>query len=127
MSTTDNIVEIIQNFSEHYNNHDIPAMIELFMAKATIEYVPFALSGPVDQMRPDSWGILIDAFPDLQSEENLACPSADGRFVHIDVNIKGTQAKNAFGVDNKGRSYDVRHLFVFELNEKRNIINLTSF
>lgn len=127
MSVKPTIADTAQAFFDRYNNKDVPAMIELFRPEATIEYVPFALSGPVEQIGPGSWGVLIDAFLNLRNEVHSVRPSTDGRFVHVDVNIKGTQAKNAFGVESKGRPYDLRHLFVFEFNEEREIIYLTSF
>lgn len=121
------ITDTAQAFFTRYNDRDVPAMIELFKPEATIEYVPFALSGPVEQIGPGSWGVLLDAFPNLRNEVNSVRSSADGRFVHVDVNIKGTQSKDAFGVESKGLSYDVRHLFVFEFDEDGDITYLTSF
>ncbi|MEO1685120.1 MAG: hypothetical protein AAFS06_17905 [Cyanobacteria bacterium J06631_12] len=102
-------------------------MIEIFKPYSNIEYLPIALSGQYQQILTGSWGVLIDAFLNLRNEVHSVRPSTDGRFVHVDVNIKGTQVKDAFGVESKGRSYDVRHLFVFEFNEEKEIIYLTSF
>ncbi|MEL6553856.1 MAG: ester cyclase [Cyanobacteria bacterium J06621_11] len=127
MPTKTTIAEAAQAFFVRYNDRNVSAMIELFKPEAIIEYVPFSLSGPVEQIGPGSWGVLLDAFPNLRNEVNSVCSSDDGRFVHVDVNIKGTQAKDAFGVESKGRSCDIRHLFVFEFGKTGDIVYLTSF
>lgn len=102
-------------------------MVALFKPGGIVEYVPFALSGPVEEVGPGSWGVLINSFPDLRNNVNCIWESADGLFAFADVNILGTQKKEAFGVPNQGKAYDLRHFFIFELNEAGLIAHLTSF
>ncbi len=124
---SDAAIAQVGEFFDRYNRQDVPAMIELFEPEATIEYVPFALSGPVEEIGPGSWGVLIDSFPDLHNTVNSVHAAADGRTVFVDVNIGGTQTKEAFGVASKGNAYDVRHFFVFALNSEGSIEHVTSF
>lgn len=116
-----------QSFFDRYNEQDVPAMVALFEPQGVIEYVPFGLTGPVEEVGPGSWGVLIDAFPDLRNRVNSIAESADGRAAFVDVSILGTQEKEAFGVPSQGKSYDLRHLFVFEINEDGKITQVTSF
>ncbi len=119
--------EVAHLFFDLYNDQNVPAMIELFEPGGVIEYVPFALSGPVEEIGPGSWGVLISSFPDLHNKVRSVREDAGGRFVYVDVNIGGTQEKEAFGVPSLGHSYDVRHFFIFELNANRKIVSVTSF
>lgn len=119
--------ESAQAFFDRYNDQDVPAMIALFEPEGVVEYVPFALSGPVEEIGPGSWGVLIDSFPDLRNDVNSIHESADGLRAYVDVNILGTQAKEAFGVPSQGKAYDLRHLFVFEFNADGKISHVTSF
>lgn len=117
--------EIASLFFSHYNKQDVPAMVALFEEAGNVEYVPFDLSGPVEEIGPNSWGVLIDAFPNLSNE--VRSIREGGKFAFVDVDIRGTQSKEAFGVPNRGKSYDVRHLFVFEINSSGKIVSVTCF
>ncbi len=114
-------------FFDRYRDQDVPAMIQLFQPEGVVEYVPFALSGPVEEIGPGSWGVLIDSFPDLSNEVSSITESADGTRAYVDVNISGTQQKDAFGVESQGRTYDLRHMFVVETDEAGKIVHLTAF
>ncbi|MEM8770873.1 MAG: ester cyclase [Pseudomonadota bacterium] len=119
--------EAARLFFEHYNDQNVPEMVAMFESEGVVEYVPFALSGPVEEIGPGSWGVLIDAFPDLRNQVHSIRETADGRVAYVDVNIQGRQTKDAFGVPNKGQTYDLRHMFVFNTNEQGKIIRVTSF
>lgn len=119
--------EVSRAFFDRYNAHDIPAMTALFDPGGVVEYVPFDLSGPVEEVGPASWGVLIDAFPDLRNTVHSVHQSGDSRFAFVDVSIMGTQEKEAFGVPSQGKSYSVRHFFIFELKSGGKITRVTSF
>ncbi|MEM8792367.1 MAG: nuclear transport factor 2 family protein [Pseudomonadota bacterium] len=116
-----------KDFFDSYRAQDVPAMIALFEPGGVIEYVPFALEGPVEEVGPGSWGVLINAFPDLSNDVHDITESADGRTAFIDVSISGTQASEAFGVPNRERTYDVRHFFVVETDVDGDITRMTAF
>lgn len=114
-------------FFDQYRAQDVPAMIELFQPEGIVEYVPFALAGPVEQVGPGSWGVLIASFPDLSNEVHSITEAADGLTAYVDVNISGTQVADAFGVPSLGQSYDLRHMFVIETDEAGAITHVTAF
>ncbi len=103
--------DVAERLCAQYRAHDVPAMVALFAPEGVIEYVPLGLSGPAEEIGPGSWGVLIDAFPDLTNVVNRVWSTDDGRTAVVGVNIAGTQEKNAFGVPNLGRRFDLRHLF----------------
>lgn len=116
-----------ENFFDRYRAQDVPAMIELFHPEGVVEYIPFGLAGPVEEIGPGSWGVLIDAFPDLSNEVHSITEDATGTRAFVDVNISGTQAKDTFGIVNQGRAYDLRHMFVIEVDDAGQITHVTAF
>ncbi|MEM8750826.1 MAG: ester cyclase [Pseudomonadota bacterium] len=116
-----------KKFFDEYRAQNVPGMVALFQPKGTVEYVPFKLQGPVEKIGPGSWGVLIEAFPNLSNKVHSITESADGRTAHVDVNISGTQTKDVFGVPNKGKSYDLRHMFIIRVDQNGKITNVTSF
>lgn len=119
--------EAAEAFFARYNDQDVPAMVALFQPEGVVEYVPFNLSGPVEEVGPGSWGVLIDAFPDLNNTVHSIHETAGGRTAFVDVNIAGTQTKDAFGVPSKGEAYDLRHMFIIETNTDGRITQVTAF
>ena len=119
--------EAAEAFFDRYRAQDVPAMIELFQPKGGVEYIPFSLAGPVEEVGPGSWGVLIDAFPDLSNEVHSITEDATGTRAYVDVNISGTQTKDTFGIVNQGRSYDLRHMFVIEVDDAGQITHVTAF
>ncbi|WP_298304163.1 ester cyclase [uncultured Erythrobacter sp.] len=117
--------EIAQTFFDRYNAQDVPAMVAMFEQEGTVEYVPFDLKGPVEEVGPGSWGVLIASFPDLSN--SVRSIREGGQFAFVDVDISGTQEQEAFGVPSLGRSYKVRHFFIFEINPEGKIRHLTCF
>ena len=71
--------------------------------------------------------MLIDAFPDLSNEVLSITEDATGTRAYVDVNISGTQTKDTFGIVNQGRSYDLRHMFVIEVDDAGQITHVTAF
>ncbi|WP_298838474.1 nuclear transport factor 2 family protein [uncultured Roseobacter sp.] len=114
-------------FFDRYRAQDVPAMIELFRPEGVVEYIPFGLAGPVEEISLGSWAVLIDAFPDLSNEVHSISEDAAGTRAFVDVSISGTQAKDTFGIVNQGRSYDLRHMFVIEVDDAGQIIHVTAF
>jgi len=128
MSTqTQSATKIAAKLFDHYRAQDVPAMVAMFQPEGIVEYVPFALAGPVEEVGPGSWGVLIDSFPDLTNKVRSITGDASGRKAFVDVDISGTQEKEAFGVPSKGRAYSVRHFFVLDTNDAGQITHMTSF
>lgn len=114
-------------FFARYNDQDVPAMLALFAPSGIVEYVPFKLEGPADRIGPASWGVLIDAFPDLHNEVRSITSSRDGAKAFVDVMIGGKQSKDAFGIVSLGKAYWLRHLFVFDVDADGRIERVTSY
>ncbi len=73
------------------------------------------------------WRTLIDTFPDLRNEIKAVWEDKSGRDAFVDVYIGGKQAKDGFGIPNKGKEYWLRHLFVLDTNETNQITRITSY
>ncbi|MGF1553592.1 MAG: nuclear transport factor 2 family protein [Paracoccaceae bacterium] len=116
-----------RRFFELYDAHEVEAMVDLFAEDGTVAYVPLGAEGPVEEVGRQSWSGLIDAFPDLANEVRTIRETADGRFAYVDVDISGTQARDAFGIENEGKAYAVRHLFVVGVDEDGAITEMTAF
>lgn len=99
-------------------------MKALFHADATIRYVPFGMEGGLAEAGVAAWSGLIDAFPDLTNRVEEVWDAGSTAFAR--VFISGTQSKDAFGVPNLGRKYDLEHLFVIESDGER-ITRMTSY
>lgn len=119
--------QIAEQFFAHYRAQNVPAMLTLFAEGGTVEYVPLGLKGLAIDIGPASWGVLIDAFPDLTNTVNQIWQDGDQRVAFVDVHIGGTQTKDAFGISNQGKHYWLRHLFIIETNEAGQITQVISF
>lgn len=118
---------ISTQFFDAYRNQKISDMVELFDPAGTVEYVPFNLIGPVEEVGTTAWNTLIEAFPNLTNRVLSICQDETRRVAYADVYIGGTQVKEAFGVPSQGKTYDLRHLFVFYINETGKITSVVSF
>jgi steroid delta-isomerase-like uncharacterized protein len=127
MNTEHVAVQAANTFFQTYARRDVPAMVSLFAPGGIVEYVPLRMEGPVEQMGPGSWGVLIDAFPDLDNEVKSIVESADGRKAFVDVYIGGGQVKDTFGIPNLGKRYWLRHMFVFDVDTDGRIERVTSY
>ncbi|MEO0488770.1 MAG: ester cyclase [Cyanobacteria bacterium J06659_2] len=118
---------IATQFFDAYRDQDVSAMVDLFDPAGTVEYVPFNLQGLVEEAGAGVWNGLIEAFPNLTNRVLNIRQDETGRIAYADVFIGGTQLKDAFGVPNQGKTYDLRHLFIFEINEIGKITSVVSF
>lgn len=116
-----------QAFFARYDDHDIDGMVELFDADAIVDYVPMGSRGSLDGVGVPVWKGLIDAFPDLDVKIGRIHATADGRHSFAEVTIEGTQDKEAFGIENQGRRYSLRHLFTLDFGGLGAITEMTCF
>ena len=118
---------VVTQFFDAYRNQNVSAMVDLFDPAGTVEYVPFNLKGSVVEAGTSAWNALIEAFPNLTNRVLSIRQDETGRVTYADVMIGGTQVKEVFGVPNQGKTYDLRHLFIFETNEAGKITSVVSF
>ena len=102
-------------------------MLELFDPAGIVEYVPFNLIGSVEEVGKSALNTLIEAFPNLTNRVLSICQDETRHIAYADVYIGGTQVKEAFGVPSQGKTYDLRHLFIFYINEAGKITRVVSF
>jgi steroid delta-isomerase-like uncharacterized protein len=121
--------EAAKRFFDAYRARDVDAMARLFTKEATFIYVPFgdAGTGNVLEKGLPVWKTLIDTFPDLRNEVKAVWEDKSGRVAFVDVYIGGKQAKDGFGIPNKGKEYWLRHLFVLDTNDANQITQITSY
>jgi steroid delta-isomerase-like uncharacterized protein len=121
--------EAATKFFDAYRARDVDAMARLFTQDATFTYVPFgdAGTGNVLEKGLPVWRTLIETFPNLRNEVKAVWEDRSGRVAFVDVYIGGRQAKDGFGIPNKGQEYWLRHLFVLDTNETGQITKITSY
>ncbi|BBV97493.1 MULTISPECIES: nuclear transport factor 2-like protein [Pseudomonas] len=72
-------------------------------------------------------GALIDAIPDLNNQVNVHYMDERAQAIVVEVTIRGTQAKDAFGIDNLGRSFELPHVFILGLNDDGLILAMKAY
>lgn len=122
-----NTLETTRAFFDRYRRHDVDAMVELFAANGTIDYIPAGVAGPASEAGRAIWSALIDAFPNLTNDVTAIYVADHGRIVTAEVTIGGTQAKDAFGIENQGLSYSLPHVFIVHGNEDGEIIAMKAY
>jgi len=114
---------VARAFFDAYRARDVEAMVAGCSESAGFHYIPFEVWGKQRVLRGDGkvrgigkvlWTGLIDSFPDLSNEITSIHADGDGN-VAVEVTIRGTQAKAWGAVDNRGRSFAVRHLFLLHV------------
>lgn len=108
-------LEIAQHFFMRYHAHDLQGMLACFSADGRIDYLPIQLEGPAGVAGLKIWTALIDAFPDLSNQVTAHYVDARGQAIVLEVTIRGTRAKDAFGIDNLGRSFELPHVFILKI------------
>ncbi|OKO72383.1 hypothetical protein AC629_38160 [Bradyrhizobium sp. NAS80.1] len=121
------LIDTTRQFFDRYRQHDVEGMLTLFGPGGRIDYYPAELTGAATEAGRKIWSGLIDVFPDLSNEIGGVYPSADGRTVTAEVRISGTQAKDGFGISNKGRRYDLPHVFIVHGDELDRIVAMKAY
>jgi steroid delta-isomerase-like uncharacterized protein len=121
-------LETVQAFFDAYNQHQTDAMLACFSSDAMFEYVPYGEQGKgkIYESAAGIWGMFTDAFPDFTVQVGTVTETADGRVVAETVN-GGTQAKDVMGIQNKGLSQHVPHVFFFKFGADNLITNLKAY
>jgi steroid delta-isomerase-like uncharacterized protein len=121
--------EIATQFFNAYRAQDVNQMSSLFTDDSIIQYVPFGEAGigGVQEVGVRTWKGLIEAFPDLTNKVNNIWQDETGLTAFVDVNIGGTQTKDAFGIQNQGKHYWLSHLFIVQIDNEERITKLISY
>ena len=126
---------VVKSFFDAYRDHDVERMGHLCDDVAGYRSVPFELwrkqrvirgDGKVGTIGKLLWTGLIESFPDLTNEVTKIISGNDG-IVAAEVLISGTQAKDWGSIRSRGRSFRSPHLFIFRVNDREKIDNITSY
>jgi hypothetical protein len=82
---------------------------------------------PADETGRKIWAGLIDGFPDLTNEVTAVHVGDEGRTVTAEVTISGTQARDAFGIENKSRFFSLPHVFIVQTNDRCEITSMKAY
>jgi len=127
--------KVARTFFDAYRARDIEAMVAACSEGAELHYVPFEMWGKQRVVRGDGkvrgigkvlWTGLVESFPDLTNDVT-SVHADDAGNVAAEVTIRGTQAKVWGTIDNRGRSFAVRHLFVLRVGDQGLIDAVTAY
>jgi steroid delta-isomerase-like uncharacterized protein len=133
--TTSAAARVVQSFFDAYRARDVEAMVNACSERAEFHYVPFEVWGKQRVLRGDGkvrgvgkvlWTGLIASFPDLTNEVTSIHADDEGH-VAAEVTIKGTQARVWGPIDDRGRSFALRHLFLFTVNDEGTIDRISAY
>jgi ketosteroid isomerase-like protein len=133
--TSSAAARVVQGFFDAYRARDVEAMVNACAECAEFHYVPFEVWGKQRVLRGDGkvrgigkvlWTGLIASFPDLTNEVTAIHADDEGH-VAAEVTIKGTQAKVWGPIDHRGRSFALRHLFLFTVNGEGAIDKISAY
>ena len=115
---------ICVDFMKAYQDQEVDRMIALCDADCTVYFQPLGVDGKgkVHELGRSIWTNLIECFPDLDNTVH-SMTSTDGA-IHCRVSIRGSQSKPFFGIPSQGGHFDSEHIFVFRLNDHREIEHL---
>ena len=127
--------QVVRSFFDAYRAHDVDAMVRTCSECADFHYVPFEMWGKQRVLRGDGkvhsigrvlWTGLIESFPNLTNEVTSIEADSDGN-VAAEVAIRGTQAKVWGAIANRGKAFDVPHLFLFRVDAAGRIGHITAY
>ena len=109
------------DFMKAYQDRKVGEMISLCSRDATIWFKPLGGDGQgtVHELGKNLWTTLIDCFPDINNTVHSI--SSEGDQIRCIVSIRGTQVKDFAGIRNKNLSFDSEHIFVFKINDDKQI------
>ena len=108
-----------------YQQRNVEKMLSFCDPEGSVYFEPLgeAGKGTIGVLGKNIWTSLIDSFPDI--DNTLDAAVADGEStVTCQVVIRGTQAKDFAGINNKGQHFDSDHIFIFHLNPQNSIDNI---
>ncbi|MEO6000395.1 MAG: ester cyclase [Chitinophagaceae bacterium] len=108
-----------------YQKKDIHRMLSFCELSGDAFFKPLgdAGKGYIGELGKGLWNSLMDCFPDINNTVDAIV--SEGDMVRCQVLISGTQKKDFAGIENKGKHFDSDHIFIFHLNEKNKIDNIT--
>lgn len=108
-----------------YQEHDLDKMMSFCDAAGEVWFKSLGEQGrgTIGELGKGIWSTLMDCFPDLTNTVDAALMENENT-VRASVMISGTQAKDFAGITSKGLRFGSDHIFIFKLNENRQIVQL---
>jgi SnoaL-like polyketide cyclase len=105
-----------------YQQRNVDRMLSHCDPDGDVHFLPLGEGGKgkIGELGRAIWSGLIDAFPDIDNTLDAAVAEDDST-VRCQVVIRGTQAKDFAGIENKGKHFDSDHIFIFHLNPHNKI------
>lgn len=128
-------VDAARAFFDAYRARDVEGMVGACSDGADVHYVPFEVWGKQRVLRGDGkvrgigkvfWTGLIESFPDLTNEVTSIHADEAGN-VAAEVTIRGTQAKVWGTIDDRHRSFALRHLFLLRVGDAGLIDSVSAY
>jgi ketosteroid isomerase-like protein len=109
-----------------YQQRNVERMLASCDPDGEVHFLPLgdAGKGKIGELGKNLWTLLIDCFPDIDNTLDAAV-AEEHHTVRCQVVIRGTQAKDFAGIENKGKHFDSDHIFVFKLNDEQKINSIT--
>jgi len=100
-----------------YQQRNVEKMLSFCDPEGAIHFEPLgdAGIGTISELGRNIWNGLIDSFPDIDNTLDAAVAEGEAT-VRCQVVIRGTQAKDFAGIENKGQHFDSDHIFIFHLD-----------
>jgi hypothetical protein len=113
------------DFFKAYQDQDIKKMLSFCDKSCMVSFIPLGEqgNGNVHQVGKAIWEALIASFPSIQNKVNKI--SLENGRVVCDVTIWGRQEKDFAGLVSKGNEFEEGHIFIFKVNERNKVENLT--
>jgi ketosteroid isomerase-like protein len=119
------LIDTTKQFLDRYRQHDVEGMLTLFAPSGTIDYYPAELTGAATEAGREIWSSRRFSRPVERDHRSL--PECRRAEVTSEVKINGTQAKDGFGIANKGRRYELPHLFILHGDDLDRIIAMKAY
>lgn len=109
-----------------YQQKNVERMLALCEPDGVVEFLPLGESGKgkIGGLGKALWSGLVECFPDIDNTLDAAV-AEDETTVRCQVVIRGTQAKDFAGIENKGKHFNSDHIFIFHLNERNKIDHIS--
>ena len=105
-----------------YQQRNVEKMLSFCDPAGSIHFEPLgdAGVGTIGELGRNIWTGLIDSFQDIDNTLDAAVAEGEDT-VRCQVVIRGTQARDFAGIENKGKHFDSDHIFIFHLDPANKI------
>jgi hypothetical protein len=105
-----------------YQQKNIEKMMSFCNPDGEVHFQPLgdAGRGKIGELGKAIWSGLVECFPNIDNTLDAAI-AEDDNVVRCQVVIRGTQAKDFAGIENKGKHFDSDHIFVFHIDDNNRI------